>query len=1609
MPAPASAQPVATFSSPLLASVDRLVSRVGSLVDGPQFGSRSLRFADHILSLRLPGSFGLFGSAGSGGFGAPAGPSAPTEIGLRAERGWAAQASGQAGSLWRMLLPTPWIPSPEALRGGRGPSRQLPVVAAAPRGAQPQGVQARAAVPAPTAVQPAPGVPQIGVPTATLPLVAPQLRADESLPASASANRAAVVSAPVLPSGASPVGSAAEAVAETRVRDWLAPSPVPVAGTLAPEVAIPTPLARSFGHLIWSDLRLLHSPSAARELTATAAQQLPVAPSLQTLVAPAAAPARSAAPASLPMVRALDLVPESAQRPGPLASRREDGFSTRAQVSREPVPPVLSTPAQSVAPTLRAEAAQLPVGPALTATEPTVPAGEPVARAPERLTPALPFVAPVGVERREPAAAVAAPRAPLAPVLSPSLFASPALGAPTPGGSLLALAASTFSSAAPAVVPGVQAERSAAPWPTLGGLATSVERFATSVGSRAAGASAGLGNPFGGVDTWRAAPGVPAVLARSLGETQTAARAVPELALPFLSAPRSEAAASVRRQPAALTLPRQPVATSTSQPAQPPEIVRATPGALPSVPSAAPASPIFEGQPIASAPPLQAQSPVAAPWRQAGGVAALAELFAAGVGLTTGAAGGVAQQAGVAGGAALLPSWFPRSLAAPVAEAAAPSPVAPARVSSLPLPSLVMPAPAWPVAAGAAPRVARGVAEPRIVAPFGTVAEAAAAPVAARPSLAPTVAPTAAPVSPPWHVAGGLAATAESFARARGIAAASVDLGSRGPSLDELPSGPAAGRWLPLGGGLVFVPAPRAPQPASTLRTEVSAAAGPATRTAGEVPTVSSIPRRFVATPERAIPEAGVLSVGGIGLRSELFTAGLAAPSQGTDTLAAWASAPGLSPPLAQALGSRAAEATTSGGRWAVGEQGLVFVSGPQIERAPAGRTLPQQIGRSAPSAPVAGAPTPMASAQATSAPALPWLAAGGTAALAELFATGVVLGSGAASGLAERAGVASSPSGMTGWMGAPLLNLLSAGSVATTPQPAAASERVARSALMLDWVQPERAPSVMGTVRAQRASGGPQPIVAPTLTTPVVRPGEAPTERPAQLTLQTQAGGLAAFAEAFARDHGIAPSSPYLGASGVLGAEASPRFVPLAGGLVMIRPEASGRPADRAEQRPASRRIAPSLPTVENARSAPERSVDWQQAGGVGARSELFAMTLGPSASEAGASLGGWGEQPLLTSLPREAAPSESAPTARFGWSGPGGLVFLAPQLRPEAAPGRVGTPARGLPLSAPAWAERIAPAASRESTVSVEAVPQRVAPSLTMLSAERPSAERAASSSERRSDAAALQQRYARGILTSFPTENRPRGEDEQLALPPTQLQPQTVEQISRLSQLLGQLAQGSGLRLPRAVTAAWELSGAPGMPLWQRLQPELTQLASALGSADEDESGDQPAPMVGAGARRPSMTMVQGTGARAPRSQSAPSVSAPPPQRQKTPEAVISAAMASVAQSGGAAAASVRVLEALRSQVSGQGGRSDDRIALDDLTMVAISLGQNKMAAAVNTAYSHVSATAEALVGHPNPPNVPDDEHAASQKVEAMAERVVKKLLDEDQLESERFGVA
>ncbi|MFO0577885.1 MAG: hypothetical protein U1A78_28080 [Polyangia bacterium] len=552
MPAPASAQPVATFSSPLLASVDRFVSRVEGLFAGPVVENRSLKFADRLLARSLPGGAGLFAPG-------EAAPLAPAEA-APSSFGRAPSLRAQQLASWGWVLPTPWLPSPAALRGGGAAARPLPTRGPAQTAAGPTPSAARSG-----AVPPLPASDSAARPASiapVLPFVAPEQRApaavaDRARPAVAAAAAGAPAPTPPVAAGASP----ALEPTETRVRDWLLPTQPQV--TEAPASVLPTPMARSFGHLLWSDQRLLRGQSPSESGPAAWASPLSVSSplsgaALPSLASPTAGSMTAASTIasttgsatgpttgpttgplgamSMPMVRAVDLSPPQALQPGArsaieAAQRRQPG--ARPALPLTAVPPVVSgapsiEPSRAVAPAAEAPRVALP------STSGAAAAATPVGAPSER------WAADAGA----PAGALVPsvqPHLAAVPALSPSLFASPVLSAPAAGGSLLALFASGFTPATSAAdrAPGRTA------WPSVGGLATHIEHFASSVGGRAAAGSAGLGNPFGGVESWRAAPGVPSVVARSFAEVP-AARAGAALSLPFVSAPRAEAAPAAR-------------------------------------------------------------------------------------------------------------------------------------------------------------------------------------------------------------------------------------------------------------------------------------------------------------------------------------------------------------------------------------------------------------------------------------------------------------------------------------------------------------------------------------------------------------------------------------------------------------------------------------------------------------------------------------------------------------------------------------------------------------------------------------------------------------------------------------------------------------------------------------------------------------------------------------------------------------------------------------------------------------------------------------------------------------------------------------------------------
>jgi hypothetical protein len=152
---------------------------------------------------------------------------------------------------------------------------------------------------------------------------------------------------------------------------------------------------------------------------------------------------------------------------------------------------------------------------------------------------------------------------------------------------------------------------------------------------------------------------------------------------------------------------------------------------------------------------------------------------------------------------------------------------------------------------------------------------------------------------------------------------------------------------------------------------------------------------------------------------------------------------------------------------------------------------------------------------------------------------------------------------------------------------------------------------------------------------------------------------------------------------------------------------------------------------------------------------------------------------------------------------------------------------------------------------------------------------------------------------------------------------------------------------------------------------------------------------------------MTMVQG--GRKP--DAAPAVPAPtstPATKPQTAQELFTAAMSKVAAQGVGAAASVKLMEAIRSHAQNQTARSDDRINLGDLTMIAISMGENKMAAASTHHTPGATPHVETALRQPDHHVTgPEDEHTLKTKVNDMAKRVLKMMKDQEKGQRERGG--
>jgi len=451
-------------------------------------------------------------------------------------------------------------------------------------------------------------------------------------------------------------------------------------------------------------------------------------------------------------------------------------------------------------------------------------------------------------------------------------------------------------------------------------------------------------------------------------------------------------------------------------------------------------------------------------------------------------------------------------------------------------------------------------------------------------------------------------------------------------------------------------------------------------------------------------------------------------------------------------------------------------------------------------------------------------------------------------------------------------------------------------------------------------------------------------------------------------------------------------------------------RPAAGAVKRGSAARPAhqtASSPTAQ----LPARPVsDGSAIGGLGLRSELFASGLGQSsagtARTGGDPLGGWaGAHRLLASFPQQEL-DEPVPPSRFAWSGAGGLLYLAgaspsprgqqrtaaTARRTPAATGATTGSAAGarsaaqLPGGMAALAEQFG-AARRGSEPAREAElgGGRALPLAALLGGrEAPPATGSATG-------AALPGRLAEAMLTGFP--RRPAGgADAASGSHPA------VHSVDRLSRLLSQLpAQW----LPSsAVTTAMQSGGVAESAVWQRLPASLTRLAAAAlrgdqaGAADGDDE-----PQV---ERHSHLTLVKGSSPAAQKAQRP----VEPAWKQQTPQAMVNAALQKVAGSGTPMAAAAKMLETLRGQGGAQGVRPDDRISLGDLTLIAISMGDNRMAAISKSGTPSTVPHVESALRQDDHQLVqPETEHTMNQKVDALAKMCLKYVEKHEQMMKER----
>jgi hypothetical protein len=266
-----------------------------------------------------------------------------------------------------------------------------------------------------------------------------------------------------------------------------------------------------------------------------------------------------------------------------------------------------------------------------------------------------------------------------------------------------------------------------------------------------------------------------------------------------------------------------------------------------------------------------------------------------------------------------------------------------------------------------------------------------------------------------------------------------------------------------------------------------------------------------------------------------------------------------------------------------------------------------------------------------------------------------------------------------------------------------------------------------------------------------------------------------------------------------------------------------------------------------------------------------------------------------------------------------------------------------------------------------------------------------------ESRNEVRDVQGAYAQKLLTGFPKATQSSAETQG----PTALWPKaTLQQVERIEKVLSQLP--TEWQPSTKVVSAIRKSGVALTPLWQELPRALQQVkpyerADEVHAADDGEADFSSA----VASRSPALSMVGPTArSEAP----SPSVSRrePAPSDSARPQVVEQAmreAVSTLIQSGGQAGASARLLEAIRSHASSQPSRTDDRVNLGDLTLIALSMGQQRIAASSpDHPKDRLEPNVSMALRMKNHKQVADDKNSYRKTVNEHAEQVVKFMKDQ-----------